>query len=75
LAEVDGKGGHPLIVPPGLISEIARIPAGHGLNRLLIEHAEAVVRHAWADRRLLADIDTPESYRRHRPVADVGRRD
>ena len=67
LPEVRGKGGHPLIVPPVLVPEIGRIPAGQGLNWLLGEHAGAVVRHCWHDERLLADIDTLEDYERYRP--------
>ncbi len=67
LPEVRGKGGHPLIVPPMLVPEIGPIPAGQGLNWLLREHADAVVRHRWHDERLLADIDTPADYERYRP--------
>lgn len=67
LPEVRGKGGHPLIVPPALLPEIGRIPSGQGLNWLLREHVGAVVRHAWQDERLLADIDTLEDYERYRP--------
>ena len=70
LPKVGDKGGHPLIVPPRLVCEIGRIPAGCGLNWLLHEHAGAVRRHAWRDERLLADIDTPADYVRYRPAAN-----
>jgi len=70
LPEVGGRGGHPLIVPRCLVAEVERIPPGYGLNWLLRERGEAVVRHAWHDERLLADIDTLEDYHRWRPPAE-----
>jgi CTP:molybdopterin cytidylyltransferase MocA len=72
LPEVEGGGGHPLIVPPRLVGEIERIPPGRGLNWLLSAHAGALMRHRWSDERLLADIDTLESYERYRPRGEPG---
>lgn len=67
LPELAGKGAHPLIIPRGLAAAIAGIPRGEGLNWLLHERPGDVVRHAWHDQRLLADIDTMEEYARYRP--------
>ena len=67
LPEFEGKGGHPLIIPPKMISEIDVIPPGNGLSWLLKQHPEKVVRHAWPNELILRDIDTPEDYLRHRP--------
>ena len=67
LPRVGNKGGHPLIVPPFLVSEIGRIPSGCGLNSLIREHKQSVIRHEWHDERLVADIDTMNDYFRYRP--------
>lgn len=76
LPQVAGRGAHPLVVPPHLVVAIEAIPPGRGLDYLLQECAADVVRHTWHDRRLLADLDTPEDYARYRPpvgMADGGR--
>jgi molybdenum cofactor cytidylyltransferase len=67
LPEVRGKGGHPLILPPRFVPAIGAIPPGHGLAHVVHEHGAEVVRHAWHDERLLADLDTPEDYARYQP--------
>lgn len=68
LPTVDGRGSHPLLLPPLLIPEVDSIPPDKGLNHLLHEHAVDVVRHPWPDEDLLADIDSPEDYDRYAPL-------
>lgn len=68
---VAGRGAHPLIVPQRFAAAIHAIPPGCGLNLLLREHAAEVVRHAWSDERLIADLDTPEDYARYQPPAGL----
>jgi CTP:molybdopterin cytidylyltransferase MocA len=67
LPSVNGRGAHPVIVPPAMVPEIDAIPPEKGLNYLLHERAADVVRHLWPDENLLADIDSPADYQRHAP--------
>ncbi len=60
----DGRRGHPLLLPWPLASEIRRLPPGVGVNALLARHAETVVFDDADDPGILADLDTPEDYRR-----------
>ena len=67
LPAVRGKGGHPVVLPPELLPAVFGIPPGRGLDYLLRQQPEAVVRHVWHDERLLIDLDTPEQYARYQP--------
>jgi molybdenum cofactor cytidylyltransferase len=59
-----GRRGHPLLLPWSLAIEIPRLPAGVGVNALLAAHPEAINAFDADDPGILADIDTPEDYRR-----------
>ena len=56
-----GRRGHPVLFPWPFVSEVQRLTADEGLNRLL-ERLE-VREIATADPGILADIDTPDDYR------------
>jgi molybdenum cofactor cytidylyltransferase len=57
-----GHRGHPVLIPWHLASEIRRLPAGAGINALLLAHPSEVVEVEWAEPRALLDLDTPEDY-------------
>lgn len=60
----EGKRGHPLALPWDLALTIADLAEGVGVNVLLERHADRVVRLPVGDPGSVADLDTPEDYRR-----------
>jgi CTP:molybdopterin cytidylyltransferase MocA len=64
----EGRAGHPVLVPRSLFAEIVERPRG-GLRALLADVDVEVVE--WSDRRVLADIDTPEDLALWRDVIDA----
>jgi molybdenum cofactor cytidylyltransferase len=60
----DQRRGHPLALPWELALTIAEMPDGQGVNALLDRHADRVIRLDVADPGAVADMDTPEDYRR-----------
>jgi len=60
----DGRRGHPLLLPWPMAREIWQLPPGVGVNALLARHADAVEFAETDDPGILADLDTPEDYRR-----------
>lgn len=59
-----GRRGHPVAIPWELARTIPRLPTGTGVNALLAEHAEHVRMLDLEDPGAIADLDTPEDYRR-----------
>lgn len=67
MPEYAGKGGHPVIIPRGLLPSILnlnepRSMAGGGLRQFWSDHPEARTRLVVSDPLCIADIDTPQDY-------------
>lgn len=62
-----GRRGHPIALPRSVLAEIRDLPAEVGINALVARHAGAVVELDVDDPDALADLDTPEDYRRWAP--------
>ncbi len=62
----DGKGGHPVLVPPSLVSAVIEYglakPSG-GLREFWAANPQRCLRLAVDDSTVLFDIDTPHDYR------------
>jgi molybdenum cofactor cytidylyltransferase len=59
-----GKRGHPLVFSRRYFDEVLTRFEGEGLRALLLAHAEAVREVRAGSAAVLADVDTPEDYRR-----------
>ena len=64
-----GRRGHPIALPWSLSAEIRDLPDDVGVNALIARHAGRVVEIDVDHPDSLADLDTPEDYRRW---ADIG---
>lgn len=62
---VDGRRGHPLLLPWTATTEIARLESQQGINALWDRFPSALV--ACDQSGALVDIDTPADYDQHRP--------
>jgi molybdenum cofactor cytidylyltransferase len=60
----NGRRGHPVLLPWHLAREITRLPPGVGVNALLAAHPDEILTFDADDPGILADLDTPEDYRR-----------
>lgn len=58
------RRGHPVALPWALAAEVATLPADQGVNALLERHG--VVEVDYPEPTILADLDTPDDYRRLR---------
>jgi len=63
VATYRGRRGHPLVIAPALIPEIATLHAGVGLRELLDRHPDRVLEVEVDDPGAVRDVDTPEEYR------------
>ena len=70
---LDGRRGHPLVLPWRLAERIFELPADVGVNSLISGHADQVVLIPVADPGALADLDTPSDYERWSALPDRGR--
>jgi CTP:molybdopterin cytidylyltransferase MocA len=59
-----GRRGHPVLLRWDVARRIRLLPSGVGVNALLADGAAAVVEVELGDPGTLADLDTPEDYRR-----------
>lgn len=59
-----GRRGHPLVIAPALIAEIVELDLDQGLRQLALRHPRELVEVPVTDPGVVADIDTPEDYRR-----------
>lgn len=64
LPAFEGRGGHPLLLPWRFATQITHLPVGVGVNALLSAHEDDVCRLIVANPGAVADLDTPEDYRR-----------
>ena len=66
--EVDGRRGHPLLIPWQLAGEIGRLEEDQGINALCAQLPMALIQTDEAG--ALVDIDTPEEYQQQRENSD-----
>jgi molybdenum cofactor cytidylyltransferase len=59
-----GRRGHPVLFPWPLADEVPKLSEHEGLNALLKRHPPLEMH--WPDDSALADVDSPEDYRRWR---------
>jgi molybdenum cofactor cytidylyltransferase len=62
-----GRRGHPVLLPWPSALAIRALPAGTGVNALIAGRASEVVTVDVRDPGTVADLDTPEDYRRWGP--------
>jgi molybdenum cofactor cytidylyltransferase len=60
----DGRRGHPVLIPWPLAATIPGLPQGLGVNALLAQHPDRLIELECSDPRVLADLDSPDDYRR-----------
>jgi molybdenum cofactor cytidylyltransferase len=58
-----GRGGHPALIPAGLVDEILTWDGAGGLRAFWVERPERCVRIEVPDPGVTRDLDTPEQYR------------
>jgi molybdenum cofactor cytidylyltransferase len=68
IPQAQGRRGHPIALPWSLAAEIRGLPHDVGINTLVARHAARVVTLDVADPAALADLDTPDDYRRWAPT-------
>ena len=59
-----GRGGHPVVFPRSVFAELFAAPAGGGARAVVRADPARVRRIAFDDPGIVADIDTPEEYKR-----------
>jgi molybdenum cofactor cytidylyltransferase len=59
-----GGRGHPIALPWTLAAEIRALPGDVGINALVARHAASVIELDVAHADAIADLDTPDDYRR-----------
>jgi molybdenum cofactor cytidylyltransferase len=62
-----GRRGHPVALPWALAALVRQLPPGVGINALVAAHADRTATMEWEDAGAVADLDTPEDYRRWSP--------
>jgi molybdenum cofactor cytidylyltransferase len=60
IPEFDGRGGHPVLIPPAVIAQLVVSNSPAGLGDFWISYPEYCVRIAVADPSVCRDIDTPD---------------
>jgi molybdenum cofactor cytidylyltransferase len=60
----NGRRGHPIALPWILAAEIRDLPGDVGINALVARHAAKVIELDVSHADAIADLDTPEDYRR-----------
>jgi molybdenum cofactor cytidylyltransferase len=58
-----GQGGHPIIIPPSIVTSLATASSAGGLRAYWQQVPEACHRIAVSDPGILCDIDTPDDLR------------
>ncbi len=59
-----GQRGHPVLISRGLFPELLSLNTEQGANTVMRRHREATQFVEVNDRRILSDVDDPESYQR-----------
>ena len=63
------KGGHPVLIPAGLIKSLLTAPGDGGLRQYWIDHPEHCRRLSVDDPGIVMDLDTPDDYERHQELS------
>jgi molybdenum cofactor cytidylyltransferase len=63
MPEFEGKGGHPVLIPPTLVEALIEHGGEGGLRRFWRDHPESCVRIPVDDPSVTYDLDTPDQYR------------
>ncbi|HYY57490.1 MAG TPA: nucleotidyltransferase family protein [Pyrinomonadaceae bacterium] len=61
--EYSGRGGHPVLIDPGLRPELLQLDAERGLRALFLAHRDEVLRVPVASPYIARDMDTWDDYR------------
>lgn len=59
---VDGRGGHPIFIPAGMVSHLIQLEAPGGLRQFWRENPHVSHRIAVDDPTIVQDLDTPQDY-------------
>ena len=57
--EYDGRGGHPVLVPPEIVALLLETNCPDGLGEFWLEHPELCFRLSVDDAAVIRDVDTP----------------
>jgi molybdenum cofactor cytidylyltransferase len=60
IPEFNGRGGHPILIPPAVVARLVVSNSPAGLGDFWISYPEYCVRISVADPSVIRDIDTPE---------------
>jgi molybdenum cofactor cytidylyltransferase len=60
----EGRRGHPIVLPWVVATEVRSLPAGIGVNELIVRHQEDVMELPVSEPEVVADLDTPDDLRR-----------
>jgi molybdenum cofactor cytidylyltransferase len=59
IPEYGGRGGHPALIPPDLVAQLAQTECPDGLGQFWLDHPELCERVSVNDAGVVRDIDTP----------------
>jgi len=62
MPESNGQGGHPVVIPAGLVSSILDFTDAGGLRQFWLDHTNLCVRLPVDDPGIALDVDTPSDY-------------
>jgi CTP:molybdopterin cytidylyltransferase MocA len=62
MPQLDGRGGHPVVIPAGLVSNILEFQDAGGLRQFWLDHTNLCVRLPVDDPGVVLDVDTPSDY-------------
>jgi molybdenum cofactor cytidylyltransferase len=59
IPEYGGRGGHPVLIPPDLVAQLAQSECPDGLGQFWLDHQQVCERVSVNDAGVVRDIDTP----------------
>jgi molybdenum cofactor cytidylyltransferase len=59
IPEYGGRGGHPVLIPPDLVAQLAQSECPDGLGQFWLDHPQLCERVSVNDAGVVRDIDTP----------------
>ncbi len=60
IPEYEGRGGHPVVIPPAVARHVVQAECPAGLRQFWIDHPGLCVRLAVDDASVVRDVDTPD---------------